>query len=319
MPDTRDVKALVDDAVAAPSVHNAQPWRFRYLRDSGELLLYADPARALPVEDPSGRELRLGCGAALLNLRVAAERRGWEPSVTLLPEPGEPELLASVVLAAGGPAAGDLAGLYPALHRRHSSRHPFTGERIPAEVLDELSGAAVAEGVRLVFPDRWHVETLLDLLRDAGTLEAASDEVLAEVARWTSGAGRGEGVPVSAYGPRPRDGRAAVRDFAGPRSPSGSTAAFEKAPCLALLGTREDRPVDWLRAGQGLERVLLRATLDGLAVSLDSQALEWPELRWALRDPQSAMGHVQMLLRLGYGPEAPATPRRPVDEVLTIV
>lgn len=68
-----------------------------------------------------------------------------------------------------------------------------------------------------------------------------------------------------------------------------------------------------------MERVLLQATLDGLVTSLTSQALEWPELRWAVRDPGSAMGHVQMVIRLGYGPEGPVTPRRSVSDVLDIM
>jgi hypothetical protein len=52
------------------------------------------------------------------------------------------------------------------------------------------------------------------------------------------------------------------------------TGRFETTPQLALLGTVQDRREDWLRAGQAMERVLLRATLDGLATSLTSQALE---------------------------------------------
>ncbi|SPF02684.1 hypothetical protein SMA5143A_3442 [Streptomyces sp. MA5143a] len=31
-----------------------------------------------------------------------------------------------------------------------------------------------------------------------------------------------------------------------------------------------------------------------------------------------ATGFVQMVIRLGYGPSRPATPRRPVTEVLTL-
>ncbi|MFD0427288.1 hypothetical protein ACFQ60_01435 [Streptomyces zhihengii] len=67
-----------------------------------------------------------------------------------------------------------------------------------------------------------------------------------------------------------------------------------------------------------MERVLLQATLDGLSTSLNSQALEWPELRWLMRDPRSATAYPQMLLRFGYGPAVPATPRRPVEEILTV-
>ncbi|GHH75243.1 hypothetical protein GCM10018793_18100 [Streptomyces sulfonofaciens] len=51
MPDAQSVTALVGDTAAAPGLHNAQPWRFRYVRDSGRLMLSADPTRTLPVED----------------------------------------------------------------------------------------------------------------------------------------------------------------------------------------------------------------------------------------------------------------------------
>ncbi|WP_283521366.1 hypothetical protein [Streptomyces sp. H27-C3] len=121
-------------------------------------------------------------------------------------------------------------------------------------------------------------------------------------------------------GPRRWDGRAPVRDFAAGRPAPGRRAAvFEQSPQLALLGTPRDGERDWLDAGQAMERVLLEAALQGLATSLTSHALEWPQLRWAVRDPQSAMGHVQMVLRLGFGPLGSATPRRPVQEILDIV
>jgi hypothetical protein len=67
-----------------------------------------------------------------------------------------------------------------------------------------------------------------------------------------------------------------------------------------------------------MEHVLLRATLEGLSSSFATQALEWTDLRWPLRDPVSGTGYVQMVLRLGYGPDVPATPRRPVEDVLDI-
>jgi hypothetical protein len=110
-----------------------------------------------------------------------------------------------------------------------------------------------------------------------------------------------------------------MRDFAGSRHVQGRSAAqFERSPHLALLSTARDRPDDWLRAGQAMEHVLLLATLEGLSNSFVTQALEWTDLRWPLRDPISGSGHVQMVLRLGYGPKGTNTPRRPVTEVLDI-
>ncbi|MCX5262527.1 nitroreductase family protein [Streptomyces sp. NBC_00199] len=310
-------------------MHNAQPWRFRFLRADNAFQVYADLERAMPRADPATRGLHLGCAAAVFNLRTAVAHAGWRAATELLPDPADPRLLAVVRLTGPGLAehgvAEDLAPLYPAIRRRHTSRRPFTDEVIPQAVKDALSGAALLEGVRLLFPDAWHVRTLLELVRDAEGRDATDAAAAEELRRWTrvgpdAVEAASDGVPDYAFGPRKLYGSAPVRDFAGRGVvPGRASAAFENVPQLAVLGTASDRPGDWLLAGQAMERVLLQATLDGLATSLTSQALEWPELRWTLRDPQSAMGFVQMVLRLGYGPAGPGTPRRPVDEVLEIV
>ncbi|MFF8289378.1 Acg family FMN-binding oxidoreductase [Streptomyces sp. NPDC016309] len=321
-PDTDSVTSWVAAATTAPSMHNAQPWRFRHVRGSGELLVMSDPRRTMPRTDPSARGLHVGCGAALFNLRVAAAAAGWETRVRLLPDPADPERLAIVGFASAD-REDEIAGLYPAVRRRRTSREPFSDEPVPRELLDGLAGAALVEGARLAFPDAWQVQAMLDLVWDAEQEERLSPEVREEIARWT-GTGREaaalEGVPTWAFGPRRHGGRAPVRDFAGDRPVEGRrTAVFEQWPCLAVLGTRDDGPEDWLRAGQAMERVLLLATSDGLSTSLNSQVLEWPELRWVVRDPLSPTGHPQMLIRLGYGPDVPATPRRPVSDVLDVV
>ncbi|MEU3447514.1 nitroreductase family protein [Streptomyces thermolilacinus] len=319
-PDTMSVTSWVADAVMAPSMHNAQPWLFHYVEAEGALWLRMDPARTMPHTDPTTRGLHLGCGAALFNLRVAAAHAGWEARIRLMPEVTDPELLAVTTFVQSG-ENNDIADLYPAIRRRHTSREPVSDEAVPEAVLDGLRGAARAEGARLDLPGDWQIETVLELVWDAEHAEKLSPGVREEIARWTAGteSARPEGIPSYALGPRRYDGRAPVRDFTGGRQVEGRrSAVFEQSPCLAVLGTREDEREDWLRAGQAMERVLLQATQDGLSTSLNSQALEWPELRWAVRDPASETSYPQMLIRLGYGPEAPATPRRPVSEVLVV-
>ncbi|MFG2884177.1 Acg family FMN-binding oxidoreductase [Streptomyces sp. NPDC048297] len=323
--DDQTIKALVAAATAAPSLHNAQPWRFRHLRGTGVLRLYADLERTLPRTDPGKRGLHIGCGAALLNLRVAAAWAGLTPEAELFPDPADAEFLAEVRLSGAARPDDALALLHPAIRRRHSSRHPFRDETIPGALRERLSDEALAEGARLLFPGAWHVRSVLDLVRDAEGWEALDADMRGETERWAhvdpSGTeGATDGIPAEAFGPAARGGSAPVRDFAvGRPMPGRAWASFERNPQIALLGTADDRPVDWLRAGQALERVLLRATADGLVASVTSQPLEWPDLRWTARDPLSAMAHVQMVLRLGYGPEGHASPRRPVDGVLDIV
>ncbi|MDX3727275.1 Acg family FMN-binding oxidoreductase [Streptomyces caniscabiei] len=335
--DTRTVTDLVADATAAPSMHNAQPWRFRFLAEERILLLRADLGRAMRRTDPDHRALHIGCGAALFNLRVAAAHAGLSPLVRLLPDPGDPQVLAAVHVTAaheaaahaadhGGPTPPerDLARLYPAIRRRHTSRYPFDDRDVPEDVRSRLRAAAAEEEAELSFPGAWHLDTVLELVRDAesrDTLDAGGRE---DLERWTRLGPEADiavdGVPEYAFGPRRREGRAPRRDFAGRRPVADrGTTAFETSPHLALLYTRGDTALDWLRAGQALEHVLLEATTAGLASSLTSHPLENADLRTLARDPVSGRGHVQMVLRLGYGPNGPTTPRRPVRDVLDIV
>ncbi|NBM18841.1 Acg family FMN-binding oxidoreductase [Streptomyces sp. GC420] len=332
MPDDKTVTALVADATTAPSMHNAQPWKFRYLRESGTFELYADLDRAMPTTDPRNRALYLGCAAALFNLRVALAHHGLPAEVRLLPDPAQPELLATVRTAGrgGAPAedagaAGGLARLHPTLRRRHTSRYPYSDKDIAEPVRAGLREAARREGAMLVFPSAWHREFLLELVRDAEGRDAADPRRFADIERWTrlgvaDSDTATEGIPEYAFGPRKRDGHAPVRDFAGRRRIADrGGAVFEGNPHLAIIGTHDDHPVDWLRAGQAMERVLLYATAEDLATSLTSHALEWSDLRELVRDPLSPMGFVQMVVRIGYGPMGPASPRRPVRDVLDLV
>ncbi|MFJ2872794.1 MULTISPECIES: Acg family FMN-binding oxidoreductase [unclassified Streptomyces] len=329
------VTELVADATAAPSMHNAQPWLFRYGHRSRTLALRADFERRMPEADPTGRALHVGCGAALLNLRVSAAHHGLEAATTLLPDPSDPVLLASVRLddgpdarpddgpgASGGRAEEALRALHPAIANRHTSRYPFDEQAIPDDVRARLVRAARAEGADLVFLAGPHLETVLGLIRDAEGYDRGDPAREAEQehwARYTKTDAPVDGIPDYAFGPRDAAERATNRDFAGSVPvPGRAHVPFEHQPQLALLSTGGDRPADWLRAGQALERVLLTATLDAVSTSFATQPLEWPDLRWVLRDPVHGTGHPQMIIRLGYGPTGPRTPRRPLDRVLTI-
>ncbi|HZF90657.1 MAG TPA: nitroreductase, partial [Streptomyces sp.] len=81
----------------------------------------------------------------------------------------------------------DIAGLHPALSRRHTIREPFTDDVVPEAVLDGLRGAARAEGAPLDVAGEWQVETLLDLVWDAERAEELAPGVREEITRWTTG------------------------------------------------------------------------------------------------------------------------------------
>jgi len=303
-------------AVAAPSIHNTQPWRFRLRGDIIDV--FADRRRQLTTIDSHGREMFVSVGAAVFNLRLALRAQGRDPRVRLVPDPAEPDMAARVTIDRASPAPRSAKVLAEAIGRRHTNRRPFADKPLPYGTMEELTGAATAEHATLLPVDPALRAGVLSLTRTAENRMRTDPRYRAELAAWTTpgGIGRRDGVPRQAFGPRDTDSALPLRDFALGHGTPTATVAFEPEPTLILLFTAGDAPADWLRAGAALQRVLLTATVRGLAATPLSQLLEVPKLRALLAD--SATGQVvQTVLRIGY-PTTPAlpTPRRPLAEVL---
>jgi nitroreductase len=309
------LRECLEAAIAAPSIHNTQPWRFRLRNGVVDVLI--DRRRRLATVDPYARELHLSVGAALLNLRVAILAHGRQPLTWLFPRAAAPDLVARVVLGPGLHASDTVRQLARAIPRRHTNRRPFADVPVARPVLAELRDAARAEGGLLTIADPVQRDAVLSLVRAAEHRWFARPDYWTELAAWTLAAtGRTDGVPPEAFGPWSAAESVPLRDF-GLLQPvrRRRVAQFEQAPTIAVLSAPGDSPTAWVRAGQALERVLLTATVRGLANTPLTQPLEIPELRDLLADPSSGQSP-HAILRLGYGPACPPSPRRPLNDVL---
>ena len=318
---SNDVRWAIAQATRAPSIHNTQPWRFRW--DGRSFELRADTHRGLTAADPQGRELVLSCGAALFNLRLALRKLGFEALVELLPSSADPRLLARITVEPGEPADVMTRRMYAAMTRRHTHRGEFEDRPLSAELAVALQQAAAEEGATLLYvhdPGQRH--RVLHIARAAERQLAADDRVRAEIAQWTPApaGNRRDGVPPTAYAAEPS---ALVddlpgRDFDLGRGYGQVEAAEQPPGGLAVLLSPFDLQVDWLQAGQALERVLVVAAERGAFAALHSQAVEIPNLRDEIRRELCTTGYPQILLRFGYSTDASVTPRRPVDDVLDL-
>ncbi|MDX6292174.1 MAG: hypothetical protein QOH50_1249 [Kribbellaceae bacterium] len=142
-----EVGILVNSAMAAPSMHNNQPWRFEIFGPVVDVILGRD--RPLPAEDPAGRFIRIGIGAATFNLRVAAAMLGYETTFAIDPDPARPDIIARVFLGELQTPIPPLSNLYGELRRRHTCREPVMMAEVSPRVLDQVSEAARAEGADL--------------------------------------------------------------------------------------------------------------------------------------------------------------------------
>jgi len=310
------LSACLRAAAAAPSVHNTQPWRFRITDTAVDVL--ADRSRRLAVIDPDGRELLVSVGAAVFNLRVALGAARYRTAVLRMPV-ADPDVAARVTTTgtAGRPSKAARA-LAAAIPGRHTNRRPFADRPVPFATLEELRSAAAMEGARLLKVGPELRDGILALTRAAENRLRSDPAYLRELAAWTnpSSVGRDDGLPRHVLGPRGKDAALPLRDLGiGLGLPAG-VVDFEPDPTLLVVFTPDDTPVDWIRAGEALERVWLTATVRGLALTPMSQLTEIA----VLRDLLTGFGsqHVpQMVLRIGY-PLWPAlaSPRRPLAELV---
>lgn len=310
---------LVDAAIWAPSVHNTQPWWFG--TQGAKVTVHADTDRRLDVADPDGREMLISCGAALYTLRLAVCHLGRTPEVRLFGDPERPALVADVSLGPPHVTTVEERLMYDQIRDRRTHRGGFKPGGLPSGLLQTLRGQAYGERVclRIVADPRARI-ALAALTEAAEQLQGMNPEYAAELARWTPAPGseRGDGVHEDTY-PRERartDPEFATRDFSRGH---GWGRVEEDQPeatgVVAMLLTEEDGRPDWLRAGQALQRTLLRAAEHDVSAAFHTQALEIPELRDFIRKRFCDGAHPQMLMRLGVVRTRPEGVRRSAAEL----
>lgn len=315
-PTTDTVRIALEMAGRAPSIHNTQPWRWRIGDPAIEL--WADPRRHLVSSDPQQGKLIVSCGAALHHLRVSLAVLGWSATVTQLPDPDEPDHLATVELAPHQPTQADIE-LGAALLQRHSDRRGYRSLEIPVGYLRTISRNAATFGavVRHV-PDSLRLR-LVRPFQDAVSRHAEDADYQLELAAWSGPRRTVDGVPGSNV-PQPHSSdQIPARVFADAQLIDRHIDP-DAAAWMVVCTPHDDRRSQ-LRAGETTSALLLEATRLGLSSCLQTEPLGLAELRDEIR---SAVlydcAYPQTMIRLGWVPSDSAplarTPRRAIDDVI---
>jgi hypothetical protein len=251
-----DIERIVEAVQEAPSIFNTRPWWFEFCPpDHVELWLRGNSGKNLPQGTAKGtakaraREYVISCGAALFDLRMTLRMAGHDPIVWLLPDPGRadpmrpPALLASVEIITGRARKPTIAEqeLYEAIKRRHTSRWPYILP-VPLPIIVDMEDAAAQEGAYLRLLHRREAKRWLRITREVDRSPAFKPPFT-------------NFVSTANHGPRPTNRYPPTR----PNFWLKVSQRFEK-PQLMALSTDDDEPLDWLRAGQALQRALLTGT-----------------------------------------------------------
>jgi hypothetical protein len=256
----------------------------------------------------------MSCGTALFYLRLAIRVFGHIPLLELLPSVDQPLLLARLRLGDAVSATDEDRALFHSIRSRRTYGDAFLSQSLPSPLLQALAAAAEQEGSHLVLlQSDEERQAVAELVTDGDLALRENPEFWREEA---------EADPMGSD-------RHTVSEFLSsffwPLSAALRTPAILRkdrrlvldAPTIAVLATEGDRTEDWLRAGQALGAVLLRADVSRVEASFLSQPMEVLGLRPGL---QALIGGriPQLILRLGFtdGKYLPHTPRRGVEDVM---
>lgn len=318
LPARPDALDLVRYATLAASGHNTQPWRFRL--SPGRIELLPDFNRRTPVVDPDDHHVFVSLGCAAANLELAAQARGLPGELRF--EPGEPPHL----VFDHGPGAASGSPLFEAIPHRQSTRAEYDGRPATPAVLAGLARAAHVPGVDLsLVVDPAVRNRIRDLVLAGNSAQMADPAFVRELRQWLrfnprQALAAGDGLYAAASGNPIGPGwlAPALFDLFFKEKTENDKYArqLQSSAGLAVFSAEKDDPEHWLRVGQSCQRFALQATALGLKCAFVNQPVEVPSLRSDLADLAGFPGRrPNLLLRFGYGPTLPYSPRRPVGNV----
>ncbi len=331
--DAPRIRAVVAAASRAPTVHNIQPARWRFGAD-GDVTLFRATDRALPVADPTGRDLAASLGAAWEGLVIALSEHGL--SITQ-PEhgaggadgampPGCEAVCRGTIRAAPAPAPDpDAAAAGARRSWRGTFLEPSADQRSALAHLSSDDQRLITDAVTIREVARLHDAATLRVMRQRDYFE--------ETARWlrlspTDPRWHRDGLTADALALAPAErlsARLALRWGAfrtlgvvgADRVFVSESAQVESAHALVAFTPRRSRSE--FESGRAFYRLWLALERIGLAAVPMSAVCDDPETAaWIAAQLSLPRDRVlRNLLRVGVAPRAPArSPRLPVDELI---
>lgn len=321
-------------AILAPNPHNRQPWLVE-LSGEDTVILRFDTDRQLPHTDPFDRQLTIGLGCFLELMKMAANANGYRVETRLFPEGMDGEALDTRPVAIARFVADPSVSadpLFAHVMARRSNKEPYDLTRpVPQAALDQLvaspaNGTVIGGSVAGADIAYWRDLTEKALMIEIETPHTYEESVeLFRIGKREINANP-DGIDFSGamFETMAMTGLF-TRDSAMDRNSmayqGGIDAVLENTRTAmghVWMVTQGNTRIDQIAAGGDWLRVNLAATAAGLGFQPLSQALqEYPEMAELYAETHSRLapdgGTVQMLSRIGYGPQVGVSPRWPIE------
>jgi hypothetical protein len=313
------VKRALSYAILAPNPHNRQPWVID-LQGDNRAVIWRNGEKNLPETDPFERQMTIGMGCFLEQMTIAASTSGHAVDITLFPE-GKAGPVAIADFSEG--ATPDPLAAH--VMQRRSCKEPFAATPVPDDAAELLAALAhihrepkMVANIRDMTWRAFQIETTTPrtMKESVDLFRMGKAEINANPDGIDLGGAFLESLMVA--GILTREAQMDPTSEAFAQGLAIYDEMLNATPAYAVVTTAGNNREDQIAAGRRWLRLNLTTTSLGLSLHPVSQALqEYPEMAAeyaTAHEMLAAPGEtVQMLGRVGYGPDVAVTPRWPLE------
>ena len=298
---TSGTEIIARAVIAAPSVHDTQPWTLHLPGHAAELEERLDFAE--PGADPLRPDRVMSCGTALANLELAMRVLGYRTRTTEFPDAERPSLVARV--DATGPAApsGWDLRLYAAISHRRSHRGSFADIPVPAATIaDVIAAATEVPGVHVRLLTSDEAVALADTLVYAAEAKRRHGHYQREMFSWTSHWQPAGNAEVVATWDADLDSLGAVGQAMVTTGVPDTTALVDSiaGESVLLFSAPSTEPTDLLRVGMAAQRAWLAAVDARLSASVLTHPLRIEDSASRLAELLDLSESPHLIMRVGF-------------------
>lgn len=332
------IKFLLNFALLAPSSHNTEPWKFKVC--GNELEILADFSRRLPESDKDYRMIYISLGCALTNILIAADYFGldyeivWNNEIkATVPYSAlkiiftphifkKDEGFALEIAKAVKPM--ELVDLFNAIKKRRTNRFFYKNIPVSEKYLNEFKKLSNHFEIVVDFVSDEKLKSEIAEIMGEGMKRIMSQKPFRrELAAWLRNnlTLKRDGMPGNGHRMNLFTSIIAPHIL---RNIDVSDVEREKAikrvlnfPAVGIISSKEDNPLNFIYAGEILEKLALAIKSAGMDMSIMVAIIEDKESRAKLKNVLNSPFLPQMFFGFGYVERpAPKSPRRNLQDFL---
>jgi hypothetical protein len=306
-------------AAQAPSGHNTQPWKFKILENSVEIL--PDFTDILPAVDADRREFYISLGCAMENFCITAEHFGYDYQIVKQNENGILFHLEKMEK----PVDNDL---FYQIEKRQTNRNIYDGTIISEDTVKILQNIKLESNVKMYFAKKGTSlsDSLINCVMRGNDIQMADHAFKEELNKWlrfnkceVKKFENGLTYNTMGFPFIPRFlGEIILKSVLTPQAQNKSNLKqINSSSHLVLLTSKNNSVEDWLNTGRSLQRFLLLKTKLNIANGFLNQPCEVKNLSEAMQENLPINNEFpQVLMRIGYAKPMPYSPRKSMKRII---